>query len=141
LARRLPSSGQGDFAAVPSLRRSLIVLALLAIALARASSALDSLDETGRRWVRTQNGWEQATWERRFHEPTLHPLAVATFVSLVSLTALLAFEPRACKRLPPPAAHLFARHLLAKSPAAKRLRRPGEAAKQISCTAEASDRH
>ena len=46
-------------------------------------------------WVRTRDGWEREEAllvHRHIYEPSVHPLVVATLVSLTSLMALVAFS-------------------------------------------------
>ena len=47
-----------------------------------------------RKWVRARDGWKVANWEHEQppYSPALHPLVLATFTAMASITALLAFS-------------------------------------------------
>jgi hypothetical protein len=46
------------------------------------------------KWVRAREGWQLATCENEQPTrcPALHPLVLATFITMASITALLAFS-------------------------------------------------
>ncbi len=74
-----------------------ILIVLVSLGSGLASWPDSSMRHTGSghkvSWVRTSEGWQRATWlsSNAAYAPPLHPLTLAFFVGLVSLTALLSF--------------------------------------------------
>lgn len=67
----------------------------LALVVSGAMLALGSGTAIAGRWVRTSDGWEREEDLRPrpyVYEPAIHPLVLASFVTLASVMALIAFS-------------------------------------------------